>query len=192
VRRLSCFAIVDIGGAMRSALLAAVLTVLAPPVAAIAPGTVCFGNEPSWSLRFHDERRATLSFPDTGARELRGHATMLAPLREWMWRGRSANGGDLVAFISEAACSDNMSDLKHPTTVRASLPDHRFLAGCCRIAQAQGASGFEGRTWTLTDLPAAPANLPAGRNAVTARFENGRVSGFAACNTFTGSYAKEG
>jgi uncharacterized membrane protein len=120
---------------MRSALLAAVLAVHASSAAAVGSSTICFGNEPNWSLRFADERRATLSLPDRAAVDYHGRATMLPPLREWMWRGQAGNRGELVAFISEVACSDNMSDLKHPMTVRVSLPDHRFLAGCCRIAR---------------------------------------------------------
>ena len=48
-------------------------------------------------------------------------------------------GGEVVAFVSEAACRDAATDETRPFTVRVSLPDGRFLAGCCRLATEPGA-----------------------------------------------------
>lgn len=63
----------------------------------------------------------------------RGAATRDEVRRERIWRGSPAAGRDLVVLLRDAACSDGMSDAKHPVTARVSLPDLRFLAGCCRI-----------------------------------------------------------
>jgi hypothetical protein len=46
-----------------------------------------------------------------------------------------------VAFLSETACSDGMSDLKRPVTARVSLPDGRLLAGCCRVSTLSTVAG---------------------------------------------------
>ena len=73
--------------------------------------------------------------------------------------GQAGNGrgGDLVAFLRDAVCSDGMSDTKHPVIARVSLADGRFLAGCCRIVPATtaapvAATSIEGPTWRLTAL----------------------------------------
>jgi heat shock protein HslJ len=163
---------------------------------AIAPGWICFGNEPSWSLRFHDASRATLATPDRKPTELAGASRTLPPLREWMWRGRPVGGrGDAVAFVTETACSDTMSDRKHPASVRVSLPDGRFLAGCCRIATdaASGSgAGIEGRRWKLARVEGIEADLAAAKTPVSVRFGEGRVAGFGGCNHFTGGYRLDG
>jgi heat shock protein HslJ len=161
---------------------------------AIAPGWICFGNEPSWSLQFHDASRATLLFPDAQPLDHDGASRSLPSLREWMWRGRPAGGGgEAVAFVAETACSDGMSDAKHLATARLSLPNGRFLAGCCRIdPAASSVPGIEGRRWKLADVRGIAADLRAARASATARFSNGRVEGFGGCNQFTGTYTLDG
>jgi len=160
---------------------------------AIAPGWICFGNEPSWSLQFRDASRATLAFPDARPLDHDGASRDLPPLREWMWRGRPAGGGEAVAFIAETACSDGMSDTKHPATVRLSLPDGRFLSGCCRIATGAGSrGGIEGRRWRLAGTQGIEADLRAASAPASARFSDGRIDGFGGCNHFTGAYTLDG
>jgi len=148
------------------------------PAGAAEPRLTCFGNEPSWSLRFDGGGRATLAFPDGKPVEYRGRETRLDFLKERAWRGTPA--GDrtavLVAFLREAPCSDTMSDIAHPLSARVSLPDGRLLAGCCRVP----ASPLEGTTWRLTSDP------------VTVRFVDGRASGFSGCNRFTGGFKRDG
>jgi heat shock protein HslJ len=160
---------------------------------AIAPGWICFGNEPSWSLQFRDASRATLAFPDARPLDHDGASRELPPLREWMWRGRPAGGGEAVAFIAETVCSDGMSDTKHPATVRLSLPDGRFFAGCCRIDPGTASSrGIEGRRWKLADMQGIEADTRAGSAPATARFHDGRIEGFGGCNHFNGPYTLDG
>ena len=173
------------------ALLLLASAIHALPAGAAEPRLVCFGNEPSWSLRFDGGGRATLSFPDGKPVEYRGRETRLDFLKERAWRGTPAGDAKavLVAFLREAACSDTMSDVTHPLSARVSLPDGRLLAGCCRIP----ASPLEGTTWRL-DSPGAPAADPkAGeQDAPTVRFQDGRASGFSGCNRFTGGFTREG
>lgn len=165
-------------------------------VFAAEPQLLCFGNEPSWSLQFSEGGRARLMLPDQKPVEYRGRETRLEPMKEQAWRGKPASGkgGVVVAFLRESACSDGMSDTNHPVTARVSLPDGRLLAGCCRIpvaanATAPASAGIEGPTWRLT----APNDQSIGLGGtemrpVTARFENGRISGFSGCNQFMGGY----
>jgi uncharacterized membrane protein len=116
---------------------AAIGLVLVSSLAAAAedPPLMCFGNEPSWGLALETPDTARLMLPDQPPAEYEGTGTRSDILRERIWRGklRGGAGGDLVAFLRESQCSDGMSDVKHPVVARVSLPDGRFLAGCCRI-----------------------------------------------------------
>jgi len=180
---------VDTNRALAALLLASAFHAL--PAAAAEPRLVCFGNEPSWSLRFDGGGKATLAFPDGKPVEYRGRETRLDFLKERAWRGTPEKDAKavLVAFLREAACSDTMSDATHPLSARVSLPDGRLLAGCCRIP----ASPLEGTTWQLTS-PGAPAgDAKDARGAPpTVRFADGRASGFSGCNRFTGGYTRDG
>ena len=98
------------------------------------PPLVCYGNEPSWSLEL-SEATARFQTSGEGESDFTGGASIIAALKVQAWRGRPADGrgGDLVAFLTEAQCSDAMSDLKRPFIARVSLPDGRLFAGCCRL-----------------------------------------------------------
>jgi heat shock protein HslJ len=89
-----------------------------------------------------------------------------------------------------------MSDAKHPVTARVSLPDGRFLAGCCRVpahAPRATTATLEGVSWRLDSLTGKdPAVLAALPRQATARFAAGRVTGFSGCNNFTGGYTLDG
>ena len=172
-----------------------VLMLLAVPAAAAEPRMICFGNEPSWGLHFTDPGGARLLLPDERPAEYQGSETRLDAIHEWAWRGKPANGagGDLVAFLGNAACSDGMSDTKHSVRARVSLPDGRFLAGCCRTVPAPTAPEatltLEGPIWRLTSLRGLdPGGLGGATRPVTARFNAGRISGFSGCNQFFGTY----
>jgi heat shock protein HslJ len=182
-----------------SAGLALVLAAVRPALA-VDPPLVCFGNEPSWSLALETPGEARLALPDETPVEYRGSATGIEHLRERVWRGHPAGaaGSDLVAFLREAACSDGMSDVVHPVVARVSLPDGRFLAGCCRITAAgaappAGGSAIEGTVWRLVGLSGLdPAALADASTVPTLRFEAGRVEGFGGCNRLAGGYAIDG
>jgi len=172
--------------------------------AAADPPLMCFGNEPSWGLALEQPGTAQLMLPDAPPTAYEGTDTRLEPLRERVWRGRLAGGtgSDLVAFLREAECSDGMSDVKHPVVARVSLPDGRFLVGCCRLvasgtpappavgaAPSAASATLEGPLWRLTHLRGqdekAFAALPTG---ITVRFGAGQLQGFDGCNQLAGSY----
>jgi len=156
---------------------------------------ICFGNEPSWRLDLTDPGKARFSTPDSAAVDYIGAANTLAHRKESVWRGQAAiaNGGELVAFLREGACSDGMSDTVHPYSVNVSLPEGRHYAGCCRLSEAPVASAtLENATWRLTALPGQTLPAAQERNAVTVNFEAGRVHGFSGCNQFMGSYTLQG
>jgi heat shock protein HslJ len=158
---------------------------------------ICFGNEPSWSVDLTEPGIARFATPDQAAVTYRGQATRHAFLSETLWRGSPAAGRDLVVWLQDTTCTDNMSGSQLPVTARVSLPDGRFLSGCCRVpTPAVGGSPpapLEGATWRLQELPGAPsAALAKLDRPVTVRFESGRLSGFAGCNNFSGSYALDG
>lgn len=178
---------------------AAILLASACPVAALASGSplICFGNEPSWSVDLTVPGTARVMIPGEEPASYRGAGTRNEPLREEVWRGTPGAGRDLVVFLRDAACSDGMSDIKHPVIARISLPDGKFLAGCCRIPTASGVSAadktLEGVSWRLSGFAGKGPEVPAASSRpVTARFEAGRVSGFSGCNNFTGSYKVDG
>ncbi|MBS1111568.1 MAG: heat shock protein [Anaeromyxobacteraceae bacterium] len=181
----------------------AIGAVLAGVVAAAAadPPLVCFGNEPSWGLALERPGEARLILFDEPPAEYRGADTHIPHLRERAWRGKreDGQGSDLVAFLRQADCSDGMSDVTHPVVARVSLPDGRFLAGCCRLvasgAEASPAAGaaLEGPLWRLTHLRGQDAQALAGLpTGITVRFEAGQVQGFGGCNQFAGGYTTEG
>lgn len=176
----------------------ALLILAAPVTASMAqePQLICFGNEPSWRLDLTEAGKAGFSTPDCPATAAYvGAANTLAPRKETIWRGRATapNGGELVAFLREGACSDGMSDMTHPYSVNVSLPNGAHRAGCCRLAQAPvAAATLEGATWRLTGLPGQVLPPGPGRNAITVNFEAGRVHGFSGCNQFFGSYTRQG
>jgi heat shock protein HslJ/uncharacterized membrane protein len=178
------------------------------PAGAADPPLMCFGSEPSWGLALEQPGTAQFLLPDAPPAAYQGTDTRLEPLRERVWRGRLAGGAgsDLVAFLREAECSDGMSDVKHPVVARVSLPDGRFLAGCCRLVATgtpapppagagpgTASTTLEGSVWRLTHLRGqgaqALAGLPTG---ITVRFEAGQVQGFDGCNQLAGSYTIAG
>jgi heat shock protein HslJ len=158
---------------------------------------ICFGNEPSWSVDLTEPGVARFATPDQEAVTYRGKATRHAFLPETLWRGSPAAGRDLVAWLQDSTCTDNMSGTKLPVTARVSTPDGRFLSGCCRVPAQAAAGGaparLEGAAWRLKELPGVqPAALAKLDRPVALRFESGRLSGFAGCNNFSGSYTLAG
>ncbi len=173
------------------------LALLAPHAASLAQEQplICFGNEPSWRLDLPGAGKASFSTPDASAVDYAGAAITLTHRGETVWRGRpvDAEGGELVAFLREGPCSDQMSDTSHPYSVNVSLPDGRHLAGCCRLSEAPAAvAGLEHGPWLLAELAGVPLPAGQGQNAVTVNFEAGRVHGFSGCNQFMGPYRLDG
>ena len=161
---------------------------------------MCFGNEPSWGLSLERPGEARLDRPDAAPVQFRGSSTEVPFAAERIWRGRSeAGAGELVAFLRDAPCSDGMSDVQHPVTVRVSLPDGSILAGCCRVVGSTGpgaapaGSALEGPTWRLASLPGHDAAfLAAVPDGVTVQLSAGTLQVFAGCNRMRGGYTIAG
>jgi heat shock protein HslJ len=172
--------------------------VLAVPSFAQQP-LMCFGNEPSWRVDLTTPGVAKAEVMGEEAKTYRGGPTRNEVLKETLWRGSPDAGRDLVVFLSDQSCSDQMSDVVHPVTARVSFPDLRFFAGCCRVVGGAGgqggaaasASALEVHAWRLQSLPGRDAKALAARPPLTLRFEAGRVSGFSGCNRLVGSYVVE-
>lgn len=168
-------------------------------VAADEQPLICFGNEPSWSVDLTEPGVASVvASLGEDAVTYRGTASRHAFLPETLWRGSPAAGRDLVVWLQDTTCTDNMSGSRLPVTARVSLPDGRFLSGCCRVPGQAAAGGsqaapLEGAAWRLMELPGASSGALARlTRPVTARFESGRLTGFAGCNNFSGSFTLDG
>ncbi|MGQ3016580.1 COG3650 family protein [Phenylobacterium sp.] len=112
----------------------------APPVAA-GPydGELrAVGTEPFWGLRISDTE-ITLERPDFPTSQGPNPGFVLEEGRA-VWRTRTADGGDLMVTIWEAACSDGMSDLTYAYQARVQSGDET-LSGC---AGKEGAMPREG------------------------------------------------
>ena len=104
---------------------------------------MCFGNEPSWKVDLTTPGVAKAAVMGEETKTYRGGPTRNEVLKETLWRGSPDAGRDLVVFLSDKSCSDQMSDVVHPVTARASFPDGRFFAGCCRVVGGARAGGGE-------------------------------------------------
>jgi heat shock protein HslJ len=164
---------------------------------------MCFGTEPFWSVDLTEPGSGLARFSTMDAESVfyQGAANRKEHLGESLWRGASDEGGDLVVWMQDSTCSDNMSDTAHPVTTRVSLPDGQFLAGCCRVVTqaakmkqaAQVNSALEGPTWRLAQIGGKePAGLASLERAVSVTFTDGRARGFSGCNNFGGDYQREG
>src|SRR5262245_30057803 len=123
----------------------------------VAPALACSGSGPTFGLLL-DANRASLSLPPARTLSLEGRFSSAAS-RSWGWRGRTpTRGGDLVAFVDEAACTDALGETS-PFSVRVSLPDGRFVSGCCR--RAGGEPGQEPEAEPPPPPSTAPTPAPA-------------------------------
>ncbi len=110
------------------------MLVPAPQVEVTRPAPLslaCSGTGPSWRLSL-DGDRAWLWLSPGRALALEGRFSTDEP-GSYGWRGRAVarDGQDLVAFVSTATCTDASGE-EAPLSVRLSLPDGRFVSGCCR------------------------------------------------------------
>ena len=87
-------------------------------VAAEERPLICFGNEPSWSVHLTEPGVARVATPGDEPMPYRGVATRHAFLPETLWRGSPATGRDLVVWLQDSTCTDNMSGNQLPVTAR--------------------------------------------------------------------------
>ena len=127
---------------------------LAVPCFAEQP-LMCFGNEPSWKVDLTTPGVAKAAVMGEETKTYRGGPTRNEVLKETLWRGSPDAGRDLVVFLSDKSCSDQMSDVVHPVTARASFPDGRFFAGCCRVVGGGGRRRGRGECFLSRPTPGA-------------------------------------
>ncbi|MBN8810816.1 MULTISPECIES: META domain-containing protein [unclassified Sphingomonas] len=155
---------------------ASLIALTAPPAAAQAQGEYrASGTEPFWSLtigartmRFEAPGRPTVSVPTP--RVIHGFAGEI-----WQTRRIDVN-------TNHRQCSDGMSDRVYPDTVTVTV-DGRTFKGCGGEPRVS-ASVIDGN-WRIEALNGRP--VLRGTSPMVA-FDQGRISGNASCNRFTGSY----
>ena len=93
--------------------------------------------------------------------------------------------GDLVVEVSTRLCADSMTGMPYPGTVTVSLGGRQYR-GC----GGEPSSLLQRTTWRVT---AVDGSEPMAQVPVTFTFStDGRVTGKASCNAFTGQYRLTG
>jgi heat shock protein HslJ/uncharacterized membrane protein len=155
-----------------------------PAAAPTRPAFSASGHEPGWRM---DIARGTgtaagrLTLQRQGSPDL----TLTAPRVETMGNGRrysgSAGARAIVVTIINTICADPASGLPRPNTVEVDV-DGTTLRGC----GGDPGSLLLGAPWVVQSIGDAP---PVDRSQLSIAFSpDGRVSGGASCNTFSGPY----
>jgi uncharacterized membrane protein len=147
------------------------------PGEAFTPVFHAAGNEPSWGVDLTD---STMTF-----RTPEGSRT--SPVQEPVQAGDStryvSEDGTWSLSILEQPCTDTMSGLRYPNTVRVSMDD-RTMSGC----GGDPAGLLQGETWVVEDIDGGGI---IDRSRVTIEFgDDGRVSGMASCNQYSANLAR--
>jgi heat shock protein HslJ len=151
-----------------------------------APAGTAFratGNEPGWRLDIAGSEMSLLT--NFGQNRLVAATPTPQVTGDTTKYLASTAQGELLVMIIDRLCVDSMSGMPHPQTVTV-LSGGRTLHGC----GGEPASLLRGAEWTVTGIGAVPA--PA-EPRVTLEFgADGRVTGKAPCNRFSGRYALTG
>lgn len=141
------------------------------------------GNEPSWSLDVDGGEMTLISLQ--GIKRL--VAPTPAPQRTAAFTRyvAKADGTHFTVTVFERVCRDTMTGMPHPNAVEVLL-DGGKLTGC----GGDPASLLQGREWVVADIDG--AGLIDGSRATLSFGDNGRVSGRASCNAYTGQYSLSG
>lgn len=141
------------------------------------------GNEPSWRLDIDaHEMRLLTNFGQTTLVA----ATPAAQVADGATRyvARTAEG-DLVVTVVDRLCVDSMSGMPHPKSVTV-VTGGQTLNGC----GGDPASLLQGPAWNVVTVGGTP--VVASSRATLAFGTDGRISGNASCNRFTGAYTLTG
>jgi heat shock protein HslJ len=143
------------------------------------PSYVARGNEPGWILKMNDQ---SLDYQGNY-----GETKIKAARPE----GRASFNGmryvtdRLTVDITYATCTDDMSGERYSDSVLI-VADGKEFKGCGgRILPPES---LDNTIWTIIMLDQMPA-LEAVKTEV--RFADGKISGTAGCNRFTGSYSHQ-
>ncbi len=141
------------------------------------------GNEPGWIADIDGDRLTLLT--DNGTRKLVARTSAPQVAGDTRRYTASTERGPIVLTVSERLCRDNMSGMPYPATAELTL-EGRTLRGCA----GEPVDLLHGPEWVVEDLGGGGI---IDRSRATLDFgADGRVSGRASCNTYTGRYALSG
>lgn len=148
------------------------------------------GNEPGWRL---DIAGASLVLV-TAYGEHRVQARVGPPRTEGGTRTWAVAGAEGITVVARPqVCKDTMTGMPHPDTVSVTLAADTEGAGMPSSLKGCGgdpASLLRGGDWNVTDVG---GDGMVARSRASLRFEaDGRLTGTATCNSFTGDYALSG
>lgn len=155
------------------------------PKCAPAGGSVfrASGNEPGWRLDIGSEKIILHSDDDQVRVEVpTPGAETTADYRRYV--AHSA-GTTLTVTILNRVCADTMSGMPYPHTVSV-LVDGRMLQGC----GGDPASTLQGEPWQVEEIEG--VGIVQGSRVTLDFGADGRVSGNASCNSYSGSYVLTG
>ena len=141
------------------------------------------GNEPSWLLDIEGGEMTLISL--YGMKRLVTPTPPPQRTAAFTRYAATADGTDLTVTVFERLCRDTMTGMPHPNAVEVLL-DGGKLTGC----GGDPASLLQGREWIVEDVNG--AGLIDGSRATLSFGDNGRVSGRASCNSYTGQYSLSG
>lgn len=149
-----------------------------------APATFrATGNEPGWRLEIADGNMTLLT--DYGQTRI----VMPAPAPQTL-QGKTEYAArddrhSMTVTISDQVCADSMSGMPHPNKVVV-LVDGKELNGC----GGDPATLLQAVEWVVESIDGAP--LLKGSKVTVLFGGDGRISGSASCNSYTGGYALTG
>ena len=141
------------------------------------------GNEPAWRLEITDTTMTLLAdYEQTKIVRPTPVPETAADFRRYVAKTPDT---DLRVTIFDRFCNDSMSGMPHPHTVTVVF-DGRTLNGC----GGEPATLLRGAEWVVEDLNGGGI---IDRSRITLNFgADGRISGRASCNQYTGGYTLTG
>lgn len=160
------------------------------PVTSAPEGYRATGNEPGWRLDIAGDSLVLL----TGYGQNRVQARVGAPRTEGGTRTWTVSGPEGMTVVARPqVCNDTMTGMPHPDSVSVTLAADTEGAGLPSTLKGCGgdpASLLQGGEWNVTDVG---GDGMVARSRASLRFDaNGRLTGVASCNSFTGEYAVTG
>ena len=134
------------------------------------------GTEPFWTVTIAEGR---MTYEGLGERRF----SVPAPAARPTFNGRRYETDRLTLDITHGECSDGMSDRRYADTVLV-LIDGRTLHGCG--GEILAPASLAGTAWSIVEIDGAAVS----GEAYHLRFGEGRISGQAGCNRFSGSYSE--
>jgi len=141
------------------------------------------GNEPGWRLEITDTTMTLIA--NSGETRIVAPTPVPEVTPDYREYVASPPGGSLTATVFDRLCDDSMTGMPHPAAVVVAY-DGGTLEGC----GGDPATLLRGAEWTVEDLAGATA---VEGSRITLNFRaDGRLSGRASCNEYTGEYSLTG